>query len=142
MTGRWLEAEASLRTAVELDPREPIIHDAVALHLLAPCGQLRGAYERSCQAIDLAPATDYLRLNCAGFALMSGRVDEAAVQFENASRLGVSQRSLFKVMKAELAGARGEVGAGGRGADGGPGRGRAVASRRRRPAVRADPASL
>jgi TolB-like protein/Tfp pilus assembly protein PilF len=109
MTGHWLDAEAALRTAIELDPREPSIPDAFALHLLAPCGYLRRAYERSCQAIDLAPATDYLRLNCAGFALLSGRPDEAAAQFESASRLGVSQRSLFKVMKAELAWSRGEA---------------------------------
>jgi TolB-like protein/Tfp pilus assembly protein PilF len=109
MTGRWLDAEANFRTALELDPREPSIPDAIALHLLAPCGHLRRAYERACQAIDLAPATDYLRLNCAGFALLSGQVDEAEAQFESAARLGVSQRSLFTVMKAELAGARGRT---------------------------------
>jgi TolB-like protein/Tfp pilus assembly protein PilF len=109
MTGRWPEAEAGFRTAVELDAREPSIPDAIALHLLAPCGHLRRAYEHSCQAIDLAPATDYLRLNCAGFALLSGKVDEAESQFESASRLGVSQRSLFKVMKAELAWSKGRV---------------------------------
>jgi len=109
MAGRFLEAEAAFRTAVTLDPREPTIPDAIALHLLAATGQLRSAYEHACRAIDLAPATDYLRLNCAGFALLSGRVDEAAAQFESAARLGVSQRSLFKVMKAELAWAQGRA---------------------------------
>lgn len=108
--GRWLEAADGFEAAVELDPDEPTVLGAMALALWAPAGHLAKAAALLQRAVEIAPAAPNLRLELAFVSLIAGELEPARVQLDMAELLGVNiERSLFRIVAAELALAGGRV---------------------------------
>ncbi|MEA3060670.1 MAG: hypothetical protein QOJ94_451 [Sphingomonadales bacterium] len=102
--GRWIEAEAGFRTAIELNPEKPAAIGTLALHLLATCGQLRRSFELAGQAVRLAPAAANLQLSCALVANLLGEREARDRHFENALLLGLSEeRGAVRLLRSSIA---------------------------------------
>ena len=108
--GRWLEAEAGFRTAIELNPEKPAAIGTFALHLLATCGQLRRSFELAEQAVRLAPAAAPLQLSCALVANLLGQAEARNRHFENALLLGLpEERGAVRLLRSSIADDAGQL---------------------------------
>ena len=89
--GRWLEADTSLRRALELGPTEPELWAMHAAYVLGSTGHLRAAMASSREAVRLAPAHPAFRLAYLVTHAAIGEDDDARAAAQAAIGLGVAR---------------------------------------------------
>jgi TolB-like protein len=102
--GDWIGAENSLRRAMELDPNEPLTHNAYATWVLGPVGKLNHALVESRTAYELAPAMTGAATSLAGFSSICGDNEESARYTQVSVELGVRDDQLpVPIFRSEIA---------------------------------------
>ncbi len=76
--GRWKEAEAHLRRAIELDPRNPRLLTNIAYDILWPLGRAAEAEAAYDQALEISPNDESVITLKAELYQQNGRLDKAA----------------------------------------------------------------
>jgi len=100
--GKWLEADASFRRAIALDPNEPAACLLYATYGLAPAGRQRAALEQARHAYELAPGMAGAAMNLAGIHGLAGQDEEMAEYLQVVSDLGARPVPV-PLFRAELA---------------------------------------
>jgi TolB-like protein/Tfp pilus assembly protein PilF len=102
--GDWIRAEDSLRCAMELDPAEPLTHNAYATWVLGPAGKLNHALVESRTAYELAPAMTGAATSLAGFSGICGHNEQSARYTQVVVALGVRDDQLpVPIFRSEIA---------------------------------------
>ena len=99
---RWLEADASFRRAIALEPSEPTAYVLYGVYVLAPAGRQGAALEQARRAYDLAPGMAGAAFNLAGAHSLAGRDEEAAKYLQVVSDLGATPAPI-PIFRAEIA---------------------------------------
>ena len=101
--GEWLDADASFRRAIALDPREPQAHLMYCVYGLAPAGRQRDAIEMARQAYELAPAMVGAAMTLAGAYGLAGRDEEMTECLQVVTDLGAPQQLPVPIFRSETA---------------------------------------
>jgi TolB-like protein/tetratricopeptide (TPR) repeat protein len=102
--GRWLAAEAGFRRAAELDPDDPVIIEALALHLLIGSGHLRRSLALVRRAVSLAPGSANQHLHCAVVASLCGEDEVRDAHLASATLLGIPEaREGVRLLRSTIA---------------------------------------
>jgi TolB-like protein len=110
--GNWTRAEDSLRRAMDLNPAEPLTHNAYSLFVLGPLGKLNQALAESRTAYELAPAMTAAAISLAGFSGICGQNEESARYTQVAIDLGVRDEQVpIPIFRSEIARRAGQYGA-------------------------------
>jgi len=99
---KWLEADASFRRAIALDPNEPAACLLYATYGLAPTGRQGAALEQAHRAYELAPGMAGAAMNLAGIHGLAGQDEQMAEYLQVVSDLGARPLPVV-LFRAEIA---------------------------------------
>ena len=99
---KWLEADATFRRAIALEPNDPTAYLTYGVYVLAPAGRQSAALEQAQRAYDLAPGMPGAAFNLAGAHALASRDEETAKYLQVVSDLGASPAPT-PIFRAEIA---------------------------------------
>ena len=100
---KWLEADASFRRAIALDPSEPTVQMTYSVYGLAPTGRQCVAIAHARRAFDLAPGAAGAAMTLAGAHGLAGDDEKMAEYLQVVSDLGAPPQAPVPIFYAEIA---------------------------------------
>jgi TolB-like protein/Tfp pilus assembly protein PilF len=100
---QWLEADASFRRAIALDPNEPAARITYSLYGLAAVGRQRAAIEEAHRAYELAPGMASAAMSLAGAHGLAAHDKEMAEYLQVVSDLGAPAQAPIPIFRSEIA---------------------------------------
>jgi TolB-like protein/Tfp pilus assembly protein PilF len=99
----WLEADASYRRAIALDPKEPQAYLMYSVYGLAPAGRQRAAIEQAHRAYELAPAMVGAAVTLAGVHGLAAQDEEMTEYLRVVTDLGAPPQLPVPIFRSETA---------------------------------------